>query len=330
MKNLNILDISFYQIQLFLLLAEQLNFSHTASLLNIAQPTLSKRISVLENDLDIRLFDRDKRPLELTEAGKVLYNEWKGLIKKFERSVERAREYDCGINQRLTVCMVDIGRRLPAMASAGKILEKTHMSLSVSEAYSAPEDWKRKLLSGEIDLMIALLFEEPFIDKKEFEVLEIMNCPKLLCMLPSNPLSQKSSISFEDLKDQHFIVNSTHTFPAHYDFIRRTCLQHGFEPRISRYAESAHSLLWYLKKDNEVVVCDQFLPGTESSAVKKFELPNTQSGLLAVWRKTDTNPLIAEYVGVIKRILEEKPSLAGQFCSCQDCRSSCLLNLPLE
>lgn len=319
MKNLNILDISFYQIQIFLILAEELNFSTTASLLNMAQPTLSKKISVLEDAIGIKLFNRDKRPLELTESGSFFYNEWKGMTKKFERSIELARGHGYNTGSRLVVCMLDTGKRLMAMEAAVKTLENTHQGLNLLEVYSTSDDWKRKLISREIDLMITLALEEPFIDNKEFKSVEIMTCPKLLCMLKSNPLSKKESISYEDLRDQNFIVNSIQTFPAHYDFIRRVCKLHGFEPSVSRYVESVHSLVWYLRKDNEVVICDRFLRDIENPNIKQFELPNTQSGLLAVWRRGDNNSLIDEYIDTIKQAFRDAPSLIDQICLCQDC-----------
>jgi len=312
MKRLNILDISIYQIQLFLTLAEVLSFSRAASILNIAQPTLSIRISVLEDTIGVKLFDRDKRPIELTESGKSLYIEWKDLVEKFERSIDRAKTFSANANQRIAVCSLDFFRRSLAMENAVNSLEGDFSDLNVFREYSSASDWRRRLQSGETDIMLTLRFEEPFIDSN-FRFEEIMTCPMLVCMLKTNPLSVKRQISYEDLKDQHFIIVSPYVFPAHYDFLRRSCNTHGFDPNISRYVERADSLVWNLKRDNEVTLCDAFFRNVDSPLVKLFELPDTVSGLLAVWRKNDTNPWINKYISVIRQtFVDYPPRLIGE------------------
>ena len=306
MKNLNVLDISFYQVKLFLVLAEELNFSRAAVILNVAQPTISKRISVIENNLGITLFDRNKRPLELTRAGKVLFDEWRRLIKNLERSIERAKEQEYKANKDLTICTLDTGKRLPEIKKATRYLEEKFEGLNITETFCASGDWRKNLVTKTIDVMVTLLLEDSFVDKREFESVRIMTCPKLVCMLKTNPLSQKTEITIEDLKDQQFIVNSLQTLPAHYEFIRRICLEHGFEPRVSRYVDSAHSLIWYLKKDSEVVICDKFLRDAQDPQIKQFALPNVDGGLLAVWHKSNTNPWIAEYIEAIKMAFRDE------------------------
>ena len=75
MKQSNLLDVSIYHIQMFLVLAKEKSFSRAATLLHVAQPTLTRRIQILEETIGLELFVRNKRPVELTAAGKYLYSE---------------------------------------------------------------------------------------------------------------------------------------------------------------------------------------------------------------------------------------------------------------
>ena len=62
------------QVQYFLAIVETGSFSAAADNLYISQSSLSKQIIALEKSLDVQLFDRSKRKVSLTEAGKVFEN----------------------------------------------------------------------------------------------------------------------------------------------------------------------------------------------------------------------------------------------------------------
>ena len=60
-------------LKFFVMLTDDLNFSRAAERLHVAQPALSRQISLLEQRLGAQLFDRSVRPLRLTEAGVLFF-----------------------------------------------------------------------------------------------------------------------------------------------------------------------------------------------------------------------------------------------------------------
>ena len=58
----------------FLTIAKEGNISKAADILYVSQSYLSQYISKLESSFDVKLFDRSKTPIELTEAGKIYFN----------------------------------------------------------------------------------------------------------------------------------------------------------------------------------------------------------------------------------------------------------------
>ncbi len=81
------------QISIFLAMTENLSFSKTAEEFYITQPTVSRQISMLEEEWGVRLFDRNKRHVSITKAGLLMADICKENRKKMENGLNRARKY---------------------------------------------------------------------------------------------------------------------------------------------------------------------------------------------------------------------------------------------
>jgi DNA-binding transcriptional LysR family regulator len=84
----------------FVVVADYAGFSRAAEHLGISQPALSRQISALESELDVRLFDRIGRQTVLTPAGQDLLGRGRSLLRDAELIRSRAKEIadgSCGM-----------------------------------------------------------------------------------------------------------------------------------------------------------------------------------------------------------------------------------------
>src|SRR5271155_1459412 len=79
------------QIRSFLSIAETLHFGRTAQLIHLSQPALSLQIRALEEELGVRLFDRNRRKTTLTAAGSAFRDEAARALSQLEQAIRRAR-----------------------------------------------------------------------------------------------------------------------------------------------------------------------------------------------------------------------------------------------
>ncbi|MEO1296111.1 MAG: LysR family transcriptional regulator, partial [Cyanobacteria bacterium J06636_16] len=75
----------------FLVVVEEMNFGRAAERLRIAQPPLSRQIQRLEASLNVRLFDRTRPQIQLTDAGRVFVPEARRILSQVERGVQIAQ-----------------------------------------------------------------------------------------------------------------------------------------------------------------------------------------------------------------------------------------------
>jgi DNA-binding transcriptional LysR family regulator len=80
----------------FVAVAEELNFGRAAARLHVAQPGLSQQIKNLEGELGLRLFDRDRRQVSLTEAGAMLLTEAYAVLSRFDECLATMRRARAG------------------------------------------------------------------------------------------------------------------------------------------------------------------------------------------------------------------------------------------
>ena len=88
-----------WQLRVFVTVVEEQSFTHAAKKLHISQPAISQHIQALEQRLDVRLLDRERRRIRLNPAGEIVYRHAKeilALYSRMERMLEEAKEEPSG------------------------------------------------------------------------------------------------------------------------------------------------------------------------------------------------------------------------------------------
>ncbi|MDP7704659.1 LysR family transcriptional regulator [Mycobacterium sp. TY815] len=124
----------------FVTVAEERHFGRAAVRLHIAQPPLSQQIQKLERQLDTELIDRSRRPIELTESGKALFDEARLALTHAERAFAAARRAAIGeLGQlRIGALQAAVDGVLPHVMRAHR-LQFPDVKLELSELSSAEQ-----------------------------------------------------------------------------------------------------------------------------------------------------------------------------------------------
>ncbi|MQU07836.1 LysR family transcriptional regulator [Pseudomonas helleri] len=138
----------------FVVLAEELHFTRAAERLHIEQPPLSRAIKELEEELDVILFDRDRRGTRLTAAGAAFLQDARRLFSVLEQARENAKAIASGLRGSLRIAVSDgaINPRLSAFLARCRA-EEPEIEMRLTEVPLAEQ--LRGLRSGDFLIGIA-------------------------------------------------------------------------------------------------------------------------------------------------------------------------------
>ena len=208
----------------FVTVAEELNITRAAGLLNISQPPLSQQLKNLEEELDTVLFIRGKRRLELTEAGKMLYQRAKDILSLSEKTEAEIRSLKAGMTGTVSIGLVEgMAPDIAAEWFSGFLKEHPQVRFRILDGNS--DDLIEKMRGGLIGLAV---ITAPY-DQQLLNSFQVGQERMAALMRRDHPLAERESLNVEDLLPEPLIVPSR---KAHVDTIRRWFRGTGENPGI--------------------------------------------------------------------------------------------------
>lgn len=186
-------------LRMFVEVAQQGGFSRAARTVNAAQPTVSKAIKLIEEEFNIRVFERLADGVRLTDAGKVVYSRALRILSEYE-----ALKAEIGALHGLEMGTLSLG-----LAPVGsRILFSTHMTkfrlshpnVTIQLLEAGCATLEKAVITGELELALALLPVSPV-----FDWLEICDEPLMLVMPKDFPLGQRTQLKLDDIANSPFI-----------------------------------------------------------------------------------------------------------------------------
>lgn len=211
------------------------NFTQAAKNLHVSQPTVTNAINQLEEQLGVKLLDRNTKNVSLTPQGEIFYKRVGSILADIKTAMEEVQNY----NQKVKLGVPPmIGARIfPNIYTEFK---KLYPSIEFEVAEKGSIATLKMLENGELDLGLIILPEQTSI----LSTLPLMQEEIMVCVPPAHRFAKEKAIDFELLKNEHFIVLSEEFI--HRQITMNLCESHGFTPHIvfeSHAIETAKSLV---------------------------------------------------------------------------------------
>lgn len=234
----------------FLALARCLNFTEAAASLNITQPALSKHIIALEKEFNCKLLDRNRRGVNLTESGKLLFQSATVIVEEYDKAREAIDE----LRNRVTVRLVgdlDDEDDSTLASLAAVVARQNNLANVVLEP--SDDDPLKKVLSGEADIMIGYARPE-YIGDYDLVCDPFVTRSLVAVVNADHPFALRNGIGWADLRDQTLLkFVSGKTSPAWAQF-QDFCERRGFSPRTRTIPASNNFEFFSTPLKNDVLI----------------------------------------------------------------------------
>lgn len=209
----------------FLAIAESGSFSEAAERLHLTQPAVSKRIAGLEQQLNVRLFDRLGREVGLTEAGRALLPRAYQILNVLDDTRRALTNLNGEISGRLTLATSHhIGlHRLPPLLRA---FTRAHPQVALDIQFLDSEVAYEEILHGRAELAVITLAPET---RSPVRAVPVWDDPLDFVAAPEHPLV-RGAISLADVARHPAVFPGDNTFTHH--IVRRLFEAEGLTPNI--------------------------------------------------------------------------------------------------
>jgi DNA-binding transcriptional LysR family regulator len=186
----------------FLTVVREEGINRAAEVLHITQPTLSRQLAQLEEEVGVKLFHRGARKITLTNEGILLRRRAEEILALVDRTERELAEQDELVEGRIVIG----GGELATMQVLPEIIEDFHEKypLVTFDIFTGNADLvKEQMEKGLIDIGVLL---EP-IDIEKFDFIRLREKERwVVLMRPDDSLAQKEAVSAKDLENMPLIL----------------------------------------------------------------------------------------------------------------------------
>ncbi|MEO1058966.1 MAG: LysR family transcriptional regulator [Actinomycetota bacterium] len=291
------MDVHIRDLRYFVAVAEELHFTRAAERLYVSQPALSRQIAKLESDLRVRLLDRDRRNVALTEAGRVLLERARTVIDAWEAAQAAVNDAAATGAAMLRVGMqTSIGRGIIGELGEGLAVRRPGWTLQLNQV--GWDDPTTGLADGTSDVALCWL---PVVDSQVFDHHVLRVEPVLLALASEHPFAARHSITFDEMIDiplvalppdagvlrDRWLATNRRSAPAPIATTARTA-DEAMEAVVNGLGAA-------LLSEGNTAIYER--PGISFVPVVDLE----PSALALAWRRADDRQVIADLVDVARQ-----------------------------
>jgi len=227
------------QIRSFLSIAETLHFGRTAELIHLSQPALSLQIRALEEEVGVRLFERNRRKTTLTAAGFAFRDDAAAAVSQLDQAIRRARLAADGKLGLLRIGFISTAGN-EIVPNLVRRFRESSPEVVFSLRNILTTDQIQMLGAGSLDIGFLRL---PIGEHLGLEVVAVHREPFVVVTPLSHRLAKRKRVALHELSGEDFVIYERSYAPGFHDLIFGMLRDAGVIPNVCQTAGQMPTLI---------------------------------------------------------------------------------------
>ncbi len=291
----------------FRTVAEEGHISRAAERLDIQQPPLSLQIKALEKELDVQLFYRRSRGVELTSAGESFFADTCAILDAVDGAVERSRRVARGTEGSLSVGFTSSVIYHPATQAAIRSFRIEFPGVTLTLEEEGSKELIDDIAANKLD---AALVRSTNTQIEGIQIIKLMEEPFVLAIPPGNILERDLDVpvTLDMLADQPLILYRRISGTGPYDRIVAACRAAGITPRIVQEAPRVGAALNLVAAGIGISFVPDSLRVSHAVGVHYRPIHSTaglNAPIMLACRKSEQSQAIQNFIAVVRAAMRE-------------------------
>lgn len=296
------------ELNIFVTVAQTLNFTQAAEKLHFSQPTLSRHISDLERELGRELLTRTTRKVELTEFGRHFLVEARRLLKSYNQLLEQMSNLGKQDFGTLTIGTPEMMTRsfLPDVI---RLFNQKYPGIMIDVRIIQPGACIHMLRNKIIDVGFFASTDSD-VTQASVEVETVSEGKLLLAVGASHRLSAYASVSPGELLGERIYISDRNNTPYLWHTVSQFLVQHDLSTAVLEEFDSPNSIMMLVEAGLGITIMASNLVaelGYENQIrLVKLEYLNSHSKLNVAWNKNSSNICLQRFVEALHEVCRNR------------------------
>jgi len=211
-----------HQVRYFLAVVEELNFTRAAERCNVSQPSLTRAIKLLEEELGGPLFHRERANTHLSELGRMVHPHLAQIFEQAQTAKREAKDFAKLVKTELklgVMCTIAPGQLVELLSSVHSKYPGIELKIVDADAHSLEE----RLINGELEVAI---YCRPDVERNEkLHYMPLFKEQFMIVLHPEHELASREVVRAADLSGQRYLNRASCEF---FHNIGKVWRRHGF------------------------------------------------------------------------------------------------------
>jgi DNA-binding transcriptional LysR family regulator len=302
----------------FMAVAEERHLTRAARRLGLQQPPLTQQIKALERELDVQLFHRKPRGMELTDAGRALLDDARAILARIDQARATARRTARGEQGRIAVGFTSSATFHPFVPRAIRAYREAYPLVSMALDEGGTAELVEAVRGEQLD---AAFIRSPAGEADGLVVMPLLDEEMLVALPTGHRLLARrpATIPLAALASETFILYRRAVGAGLYDAIIAACHRAGFAPQIGQEAPLILSTLSLVAAGLGISLIPASMQRLHMDGVVTVRLKGVPltAPLNLAYRHSEASPAVRSFVDLAQRAARQprrgtpRPALAA-------------------